>query len=110
MKIGTDQKLWVVVDPATPGIEIGGNCFESSVRDLERRFRCGFTCERNPALFTDRREAQFEAFGRLTAMRAERLIAERAEEGRPIEGACTLEIHDDEGKVVYRTEIDVPSD
>ena len=25
MKIGTDQKLWVVVDPATPEIDIGDN-------------------------------------------------------------------------------------
>jgi glycogen synthase len=73
MKFEPDDKFWIVLDP-TPYSEIGDILFEASLRDLELQFKGGLQMDRNPTLFTERKEAKDEAFGRLTMMRAFRLI------------------------------------
>ena len=66
MKLGPDDKFWIVSD-AGQHDTLGDMCFEASLRDLELQFRGGFTCERNPVLFTGREEAEAEARDRLGA-------------------------------------------
>jgi hypothetical protein len=103
MRFGRDEKFWVVTDPA-PESEMGDICFEASLRDLELQFRGGLTCDDNPALFTDRREAEVEAFGRFVAMRAARAIA-RGGNGEALQRADRVEILDADGKVLFRAEL-----
>lgn len=102
MRYGPDEKLWVVTDP-TAESEMPDICFEASLRDLERQFRGGLTCEQNPTLFTDRREAEVEAFGRLTAMRAARAIA-RDGNSEALQRADRVEILDAEGNLLFQAD------
>jgi hypothetical protein len=103
MRFGRDDKFWVVTDP-TPESEMGDICFEASLCDLERQFKGGLTADHNPTLFTDRREAEIEAFGRLVAMRAARAIA-RGGNGEALQRADAVEILDGDGKVLFRAEL-----
>ncbi|MCC6310975.1 MAG: hypothetical protein IT345_08680 [Trueperaceae bacterium] len=103
MRYGTDDRFWVVTDP-TPDSELADICFEASLRDLERQFRGGLTCKEQPTLFTDRREAEVEAFGRLVAMRAARAIA-RGGAGDALQRADRVEILDGDGTVLFQAEL-----
>ncbi|MBU1951126.1 MAG: hypothetical protein KJ927_20610 [Candidatus Eisenbacteria bacterium] len=66
MKYGVDDRFWLVVDPG-PESEEADILFEASLRSLDLQFKGGLTMDRNPTLFTDRKEAEIEAFGRLMA-------------------------------------------
>ena len=104
VKLGTDTKVWVVVDP-TERSEMADICFEASLRKLELQFRGGLTCEQNPALFTDREEAETEAYGRLVAARVSQALARQASEGR-LTGPCKVVIHGADGSVVFEADGD----
>jgi hypothetical protein len=103
MRLEADTKVWVVVDPS-PRSELADVCFECSLRKLELQFRGGLTCEQNPTVFTDREEAETEAFGRLTAMRAAEAIAAQARAG-VLAGPCKVVIHGADGRVVFEAEV-----
>jgi hypothetical protein len=103
MKLGTDTKVWIVVDP-TPRSEMTDICFEGSLRKLELQFRGGLTCEQNPTIFTDHDEAEVEAYGRLVAMRAAEAISRQAREGN-LAGPCKVVIHGADGRVVFEAEV-----
>jgi hypothetical protein len=103
MRYGTDDKFWVVTDP-TAESEQADICFEASLRDLERQFKGGLTAAHNPTLFTDRREAEVEAFGRLVAMRAARAIA-RSGRGEVLGRADRVEILDGEGNLLFQADL-----
>jgi hypothetical protein len=104
MKLDTDTKVWMVVDPTSPRSEMADICFEGSLRKLELQFRGGLTSEQNPTLFTDPKEAEIEAYGRLTAMRAAAAIAEQARAGI-FAGPCKVVIHGADGSVVFEAEV-----
>ena len=80
MRFGPDDKLWVLTDP-TRESEVGDVCFETTVRGLLLQLKGGLDIERNVTLFTEKGEAEVEAFGRLTAMRASQAISERLRKG-----------------------------
>ena len=104
MKLDTDTKVWMVVDPTSPRSELADCCVEVTLRTLELQFRGGLTCEQHPTLFSDRQEAEIEAFGRLTAMRAAKAIAEQARAGI-LAGPCKVVIHGADGRVVFEAEV-----
>lgn len=82
MRIGpNDRLLWVVVDP-TPQSETGDILFQASLADLVLQFKGGLTMARNPTLFTEKKEAELEAFGRLTAMRVTQVITQQVANGK----------------------------
>ena len=73
MRYGPDDKLWVVIDPKD-NCELEDIIFQASLRDLHLQFKGGLQIEENPTLFSDEQEARYEAYGRLTAMRASQAI------------------------------------
>ena len=73
MKFEPDFRFWVVQDP-NPYSEIGDILFEASLRELELQFKGGLDMDRNPTLFTERKEASEEALSRMLLMRAFRAI------------------------------------
>jgi len=82
MRIGPkDKVLWVVTDP-TPESGMGDILFQASLEDLYNQFRGGLTLESNPTLFTEKSEAEIEAYGRLVAMRASQAISRMGPETR----------------------------
>jgi hypothetical protein len=98
MKIGTDQKMWVVVDPQ-PASGLSDVCFEVSLRELERMFRGGLTCEENPTLFTDGEEANANAHKRLLAREAAVAIVRQVDEAEGLEGVDRIQLLDAKGTV-----------
>lgn len=104
MRFGPDEKMWVVTDPC-PHSEMADILFQASLRDLELQFKGGLAMSRNPTLFTEKAEAKIEAYGRMVAMRASRAIAQRAAEGKPLDGAHRIEILDGNGKVLFEAEL-----
>ena len=103
MRFTTEERFWVVVDP-TPESGLGDICFETSLRDLELQFRGGLGCEQHPALFTDRGEAEGEARCRLVGMQAALAIA-REGDGELLRRASRVEILDQDGEVLFRTDL-----
>ena len=59
MRIGPDDKFWVVVD-ATPESEMGDILFETTLRGLDLQFKGGLSMEQNPTIFTDHQVAEIE--------------------------------------------------
>jgi hypothetical protein len=104
MKLETDTPVWMVVDPTSPQSDLADVCVEVTLRKLELQFRGGLTCEQHPTLFSDRKEAEIEAFGRLTARRAAEAIAEQARAGI-LAGPCKVVIHGADGRVVFEAEL-----
>ena len=104
MKIGTDEKVWLVVDPQ-PESELGDVCFEASLRSLERQFRGGLTCEENPTLFTDADEAKAEAIVRLQARDAAVEVVRGVQHSEGFKGIDRIQIVDAEGEILYSEEI-----
>ncbi|MFQ5845799.1 MAG: hypothetical protein ACE5JG_12520, partial [Planctomycetota bacterium] len=92
------------VDP-TPESEMGDILFEASLRGLELQFKGGLTMAQNPTMFTEKAEAEIEAYGRLVAMRASRVIAQQAAEGKPLESAHRIEVLDANGKVLFEADL-----
>jgi len=104
MRIETDEKVWVVVDPQ-PESELCDVCFEASLRSLERQFRGGLTCEENPTLFTDAEEAKAEAQVRLQARDAAVEVVRGVEDLSSLGDIDRIQIVDAEGKVLFSEEI-----
>ena len=103
MRFGPDEKFWVVIDP-TPASEMGDVVFECSLRNLELQFKGGLTMDRNPTIFTDKRQAEIEAYGRLLAMRASRAIARHGREAN-LEAVSRIELIDADGTVVFEADL-----
>ncbi len=104
MRIETDQKVWVVVDPQ-PKSELGDVCFEASLRELERMFRGGLTCDENPTIFTDGEEAKGEAQKRLVARDAAVAIVRTVENVEGLEGVDRIQLLDAKGRVTLTLSI-----
>jgi hypothetical protein len=104
MRFGPEDKFWVVTDP-TPESETADILFQASLKDLELQFKGGLTMAQHPTLFTEQAEAKIEAYGRLVAMRASYAIAQRAAEGKPLEGAHQIEVLDGNGKVLFEADL-----
>jgi hypothetical protein len=103
MRYGPDDKFWVVVDP-TPVSELGDVLFESTIRGLELQFKGGLTMAQNPTILTDEQEAKYEAFGRLTAMRAAQAVL-RAGRENPATRVDRIEIYGADGKLVFEANL-----
>jgi len=104
MRFGPDDRFWIVVDP-TRESERGDICFETTVRGLLLQLKGGLDVERNVTLFTEKNEAEIEAFGRLTAMRASRAIAERLRYDPDAEVPERIEVLDGEGRVLFEADL-----
>ena len=103
MRYGPDDKFWVVVDP-TPESETGDILFETSLRGRELQFKGGLTMAQNPMLFTDQQEAKYEAYGRLTAMRAAQAVLRACREN-PAARIDRIEIYGADGKLVFEANL-----
>ena len=103
MRYGPDDKFWVVIDPK-PSSALEDLVFEASLRDLDLQFRGGLQIDENPTLFTDRKEARLEAYGRLTAMRASRAIL-RAGRENPDTRIDRVEVYGADGELVFAADI-----
>lgn len=64
MRIGPDDKFWVVTD-AGPESVIEDICFETSIRGLELQFRGGLSMGSNPTIYTSKWDAEKAARKRL---------------------------------------------
>ena len=106
MRYGPDDKFWVVIDPK-PISELEDILFQASLRDLDLQFKGGLQIEENPTLFTDEKEAKYEAYGRLTAMRAQQAIL-RAGRENPDTRIDHVEIYGEDGSLVF--EADLPKE
>ncbi|MBU1702775.1 MAG: hypothetical protein KJ831_21740 [Candidatus Eisenbacteria bacterium] len=103
MRFGRDETFWLVVNPG-PESEEADIMFEASLRSLDLQFKGGLTMDDNPALFTDRKEAEIEAMGRMMALRAARAIA-NAGIGAKLQDVRYIEILDGDGKLLFKTEL-----
>ena len=99
-----DLVFWLVVDP-TERSALDDLVSEVSLADLELQFRGGLRIDQNPTLFKDRKEAEIEAFGRVTALRAARAIAAQVAAGKLQSGAHRLEVFDGDGKLLFEADI-----
>ena len=106
MRYGPEHSWWVVTDPRTHST-LGDICFQASLKDLELQFKGGLTIDENPTLFTDQKEAEVEAYGRLVALKAAQAIARS--------GACSknptatrIELLDGDGNLLF--EADLPGE
>ncbi|MFC1572810.1 hypothetical protein ACFL6M_04345 [Candidatus Eisenbacteria bacterium] len=106
MKYGPDDKLWVVLDPTSESTK-GDILFQASLRELALHFKGGLTMDRNPAIFTDEKEAEIEAYGRLTAMRASQAIA-GSTMGSKLQDATRFELLDADGNVLFEADLPYP--
>jgi len=103
MRYGPQEKFWVVVDPKEHST-LEDIVFQASLKDLELQFKGGLKIEENPTLFTEQQEAEIEAYGRLTAMRATQAIA-RSGVGSKLQNATRLEIYGADGKLVFEANL-----
>ena len=106
MRFAPDHKFWVVVDP-TSDSTTEDILFQASLKDLDLQFKGGLKIEENPTLFTDQREAEVEAYGRIVALRAAQAIA-RSGAGSKLQNATRIEIYGADGEVVF--EADLPGE
>jgi hypothetical protein len=77
---------------------------EVSVRHFVRMLAGGLSLNDNPVFFTTEREAEIEAFGRMTAMRASQAIA-RSGAGSKLDKATHLEIYGAKGELLFEAEL-----
>ena len=103
MRYGPDDKFWVVIDPK-PHSTLEDLVFQASLRDLDLQFKGGLRIEENPTLFTDQQEAKYEAYGRLTAMRASQAIL-RAGRENPQTRIDRIEIYGEDGTLVFEEDL-----
>lgn len=102
MRFGPDDRFWVVTDP-TPESRMEDIVFQASLRQLELQFKGGLTMDRNPTLFTEKNEADIEAYGRLVAARAARAIAQRGL--KPGDEPVKIELIGPGGEVLFQADI-----
>ncbi len=57
MRLGPDDKFWLVVDP-TKISTLADILFETTLRGLELQFKGGLTAAENPTIFTEKAEAE----------------------------------------------------
>ena len=103
MRYGPDHKFWVVVDPKSSS-SLDDILFLASLKDLELQFKGGLTADESPTLFTERDEAEAEAHGRLVALWATQAIAQSGT-GAKLQNATRIELPDDDGAVVFETDL-----
>lgn len=103
MRYGPDDKFWVVVD-AAPESTLPDILFQASLHDLERQFKGGLTMDEHPTLFTDEREAEVEAYGRLVAQRAAQAIA-RLDAKTSLRDVTHIELLDADGNPIFQAEL-----
>ena len=103
MKYEADDRLWIVLDPG-PYSEIGDILFEASLRELELQFKGGLSMDRNPTLFTDRKEASEEALGRLAVTRAFRAIFQSKDKGL-LKAGLRLVVFDKDDRTIFETDL-----
>jgi len=103
MRYGPDDKFWVVTDPKSD-CELEDIVFQASLRDLELQFKGGLQIAENPTLFTDEKEARYDAYGRLTAMRASQSIL-RAGRENPQTRIDRIEIFGEDGNLVFEANL-----
>ena len=103
MNFEPDYKFWVCLDP-TPYSEIGDILFEASLQELELQFKGGLDMDRNPTLFTDRKEASEEALGRLAVMRAFRAIFQSRDKGL-LKAGLRLAVFDKDDRTIFETDL-----
>ena len=103
MRYGPEDKFWVVVDPKPHSI-LEDLVFQASLRYLELQFKGGLQIEENPTLFSEQKEANFEAYGRLTAMRASQAIL-RAGRENPQTRIDRIEIYGEDGNLVFEEDL-----
>ena len=104
MRFDPDTKFWVVTNPG-PESEMADICFATSLRGLERQFKGGLTMAENPPLFTDKREAEIEGYGRLLAARAAGAIMRR-EPGSRAREVTRIELLDGDGKLLFEADLE----
>ncbi len=104
MRFGPDDRFWVVIDPTRESEE--GDCvFETSLRKLDLQFKGGLTMDRNPTIFTHENEARVEAFGRMAATRASRVISDRLRGGEDVDLPIKIEVYGAKGEILFRATI-----
>jgi hypothetical protein len=74
-------------------------CFEASLRELERMFHGGLSCDENPTLFSDGEEAKGEAHKRIVARDAAVAIVLNVENVEGLEDVDRIELLDAKGRV-----------
>ena len=99
MRCGPDDTFWVVIDP-TPRSEMADLLFQTSLRDLELQLRGGLSMDQNPTLFSDEQEAKYEAYGRLTVMRAAQVRRDH-----PDAGIDRVEVCGADGTIVFERDL-----
>ena len=99
-----DRGFWLVLDP-NKRLHSDDLSSEASIADLELQFKGDLRIDQNPTLFTVRKEAEVEAFGRVTAMRAARAIAAQVAAGKLQPGAHRLEVFDGEGRLLFEADL-----
>ena len=105
MRFDPDTKFWVTTNPG-PESELSDIVFECSLRGLERQFKGGLTMAENPTLFTDKREAEIEGYGRLLAARAARAIMRRGPGSRAKE-VTRIGLLDGDGKLLFEADLEL---
>lgn len=103
MRIGKTDKFWVVVD-ARPTSEIGDILFETTLEGLERQFKGGLTCDDNPTIFMDAKEAEGEARAHLVIAKAVTAMR-RAPDIWPLKNAHLIQIKDGNGATVFEAQL-----
>jgi hypothetical protein len=103
MRYGPDDKFWVVTDPH-PDSTLDDIMFEASLRGLMLQFRGGLTMDDRPTLFTEQREAEIEAYGRMTAMRASQAIAASGA-GAELQDVTRVELRGPDGGLLFEAEL-----
>ena len=102
MRFAADYKFWLVTDPR-PESESSDLVTQASLKDLELMFKGGLTTAENPTLFTEKQEAEIEAYGRVVAVRVARVVAQQAASGKSFQGVDRIEILGGDGKVLFET-------
>jgi hypothetical protein len=103
MRFGPKDIFWVVVDP-TKESGMSDCLFETTLEGLYNQFRGGLTMESRPTIFTEKTEAEVEAFGRLTAMRAAQAIS-RMEPGTRFQQATRIQVLGPDGAVLFDADL-----
>lgn len=104
MRFGPHDKFHVVVDPS-PTSQLGDFFFETTLTGLELQFRGGLSMAQNPAIFSDREEAEHEARNRPVALRAAQAVLRSARESA-VASAHRIELYDEAGQLVARARLE----
>ena len=103
MRYGPRDKFWLFVDP-TKESGLSDCLFEATLESLYNQFRGGLILESRPTIFTEKAEAEVEAFGRLTAMRAAQAISRMGPEAR-FQAAKRIQVLGPDGTVLFDADL-----